>query len=230
MCNRLQHGGIKSQVGVVDGIGVVDGSKGPQPIGILWKYFKAPVGDNVIFISFCPDISLQGHQDLVLLCKDRGQVDIGDIVFGPFPGIKCQAAGQIEGKTCLQRVFRGGKECGVEFACFLAGSVGPDTGMLQEQVSCNIDQVHLVLPERNAAVCGMLYPARQPGGPMQERVRKGWRRYDTERATIFVNIRSYRGQARYDHLHAPEKMLMYCYEKKNDLLFCSYEKFPTLVS
>jgi hypothetical protein len=39
------------------------------------------------------------------LCKDGGQIDIGDVVIGSIAGIKGEAAGEIEGEACFEGIF-----------------------------------------------------------------------------------------------------------------------------
>ena len=134
---------MKPQVAIVDIVTAVRAGIPAESIGQGGVFQIAPVGDDIVFISFGPDIGLDGEDDLFVLgVGDAGQ-DGGEVSLAVFAGIEGEIRAEDSCETRLEGVTGDGEGGDMQLALFLwDGVYRAGCGVLSAR-SGLVDQVYL---------------------------------------------------------------------------------------
>ena len=144
---------MKPQIAVVDIIAAVHASIAAEPVGLGGVLQVAPVGDNIVFIPFGPDIGLDGEDDLFVLGVGDAGEDGGHVGLAVFAGVEGEIGGQDTRKARLEGIAGDGEGGDVELTLFLRDGIDSFGLVSLEPGPADVNQVYLIVFQ------GVLSPA-----------------------------------------------------------------------
>lgn len=148
-----KDGLMQPEITVIDIIGAVGRRVPAEAISYGGVVEKAPVSNDIVSVAFCPDIGLDGKNDLVVLGIGYAGQDRGKVGLATLAGVEGEIRAEHSGKSGLEGIAGDGKSGDVELAFFLLDGIEPAGVVALEERPAEIHQIELVIRLMQAILC-----------------------------------------------------------------------------
>ena len=136
---------VKPEITIVNIVGAVDGGVPAEAIGQGRVVEVAPVGYDVVLVVSCPDVGLDGKDDLMVLGISQAGQDRGKVSLAVLAGIERKIRAQHSREPGLESIAGGGKGGNMELVFVLAQGIDPTGTEVFQEGAAKVNQIKLLI-------------------------------------------------------------------------------------